>query len=378
MISNIASYYDVVVVGAGPAGSFASHLLARSGLNVLLVERATFPRAKVCGGCLNALGVNLLKEAGLLSNLLALSPVPLKAFELQAYGSKLTLGISGGFAMSRASFDQMLVSAAQLSGVTFLVNTHAEIRESTQGNCTVFLKTYTEQREVVSKIVIYAGGLALSGLSKLISSTLSLDPKSKIGIGAVITESEYNLRPGVIQMTVGNSGYLGATKLEDGKIGLAAAINPLYAKQLGINKLVQNIFEDAHLKTPVNIEKLKWTGTPRLTRTLGLTAQKGVFVIGDAARYVEPFTGEGISWALLSASLIAPLVLKSINNSSEEYSLLWNKTCVEVLGNRQRLCSTLKETLRYPRVIGAALPLLGLLPFITQPILRRLNHTGTR
>ena len=57
MILDPASDWDAVVIGAGPAGSVAASLLARTGRRTLLVERATFPRTKVCGGCLAPAGV---------------------------------------------------------------------------------------------------------------------------------------------------------------------------------------------------------------------------------------------------------------------------------------------------------------------------------
>ncbi|HEY7428386.1 MAG TPA: FAD-dependent oxidoreductase, partial [Gemmataceae bacterium] len=57
--------WDVVVVGAGPAGAMAAHELARRGCAVLLVDRAAFPRWKVCGCCLNGHALVTLQAAGL-------------------------------------------------------------------------------------------------------------------------------------------------------------------------------------------------------------------------------------------------------------------------------------------------------------------------
>lgn len=67
--------YDAVVIGAGPSGSFAALLLARAGHRVLQVERQRFPRAKVCGCCLNQRAQQLLDRAGLLQGLRSLAPV---------------------------------------------------------------------------------------------------------------------------------------------------------------------------------------------------------------------------------------------------------------------------------------------------------------
>lgn len=69
-----AENWDVVVIGAGPAGSLAALLLARSGHQVLLLERQKFPRAKVCGCCLNQRAQLLLQRADLLTGLRNLQP----------------------------------------------------------------------------------------------------------------------------------------------------------------------------------------------------------------------------------------------------------------------------------------------------------------
>ena len=61
----MAGTWDALVIGAGPGGAFAAREAARAGLATLLVERSTFPRVKVCGGCLNHTAVAVLRRAGL-------------------------------------------------------------------------------------------------------------------------------------------------------------------------------------------------------------------------------------------------------------------------------------------------------------------------
>ena len=69
--------WDAIVVGAGPAGAMAARELARTGISVLLVDRARFPRYKVCGGCLNPRALRLLRKAGLGGLMARLGAVPL-------------------------------------------------------------------------------------------------------------------------------------------------------------------------------------------------------------------------------------------------------------------------------------------------------------
>ncbi|MBV8782000.1 MAG: FAD-dependent monooxygenase, partial [Phycisphaerae bacterium] len=86
--------WDAIVIGAGPAGSVSAYRLARAGWRVLLVERCAWPRAKVCGGCVNAEAIRLLKSIGL--RLPATNPID--RCIIHAGGRSLAIGISAGLA----------------------------------------------------------------------------------------------------------------------------------------------------------------------------------------------------------------------------------------------------------------------------------------
>src|SRR5271156_2503277 len=79
-------HWDALVVGAGPAGSIAARQLARSGVSVLLVDKARFPRRKVCGCCVGAGAVAMLEQIGLGDLLPALGARSIRQFQLAAYG----------------------------------------------------------------------------------------------------------------------------------------------------------------------------------------------------------------------------------------------------------------------------------------------------
>ena len=112
--------WDVAVVGAGPAGAMAARELARRGCSVLLIDRSSFPRWKVCGCCLNGHALTLLQEVGLGAMLATSGAVPLTAIRLASAGRSASVPLSGGMVLSRESFDAALIYAAIEAGADFL------------------------------------------------------------------------------------------------------------------------------------------------------------------------------------------------------------------------------------------------------------------
>ena len=115
--------WDVLVIGAGVAGAAAAIDAARqlgSGDRVLLVEHAAWPRAKVCGCCLNAAAVSLLDRLDVLPFIRAAGAAPITAAEIRRGRWKATLPQRGGFAIARRTLDALLVSAATHAGAEFV------------------------------------------------------------------------------------------------------------------------------------------------------------------------------------------------------------------------------------------------------------------
>ena len=122
--------WDVVVVGAGPAGSMAARSTAKLGLRVLLIDRARFPRSKVCGCCVNRAAMGLLHPHE--RDFIESEAVSLQSYVLASGGQVARVPLSGGIAISRDRLDSHLIVAAIQSGAQFLDATQVlhESRES--------------------------------------------------------------------------------------------------------------------------------------------------------------------------------------------------------------------------------------------------------
>lgn len=337
--------YDAVVIGAGPAGCVAALSLARRGVRALMIEKAARGRWKVCGCCLGATGIDALHDADLGHVLGASSP--LDSFTLAARGRRTTLRLSGFATISRELLDRSLAEAAEAAGVETLWNTSA----SASLDGTAMLNDGTEIR---TGAIIDA-----SGLQGQRGSAPRVSRSARIGLGLATGDSR--CKSGELTMAVGRGGYLGRVALPDGRVDFAAAVTPGFVRTSGspINAL-QTIWQGAGLD-PADVPDGAWRGTPALTRSRD--AQDGrILRVGDAAGYIEPFTGEGMSWALLAASRVADDAIACIERGPEASA--WARTLHRLLSKRHARCRAVSIAVRSPSLVSASILAATIMPRI--------------
>jgi flavin-dependent dehydrogenase len=374
-----ARLWDSVVIGAGPAGGVLAKCLADRGLSVLLVDSKSFPRAKVCGGCLNQNSLAALDASGLRPVIDALAPVPLTEFQLAAGGRTVSLPLPGGIAVSRWGMDAAIVQAAIDAGAQFLPDTQAFVGDVIGETRSVRLETSGGAQSISARIVIAATGLSGRSVAHLPGFASSESQTSKIGVEATLDEFPAEYYPGVIFMAAGRRGYVGLTRVEDGRLNVAAAVEAAAVRDAGSpGAACLAILEEAGFPASADMQQAEWRGTAKLTRSTSRQADTRLFLVGDAAGYVEPFTGEGMAWAMTGAVDLAPLVARGCANWSDEFVTAWEQRYRRLITRRQWVCRSLAIGLRRPRLVRAAVPILQRLPWLAQPIIRRLNHHDQR
>jgi flavin-dependent dehydrogenase/2-polyprenyl-3-methyl-5-hydroxy-6-metoxy-1,4-benzoquinol methylase len=367
--------WDLVVIGAGPAGAMAAREAARGGARVLLVDRASFPRPKVCGCCINGAAIEVLSQVGLGDLLRQNHAQELRAVRLASAGRFATIRLSEGVSLSRERFDTALIQAAIAAGAEFLDQTQALIGEVTPDSRVVVLKIGTVEQSASAKAIVVAGGLGCRVFAIPDSDERLTSQSSRVGAGTVLDVAPAEYSDGTIYMACHKHGYVGLVRLEDDRLDLAAALDADAIKQHGgIAALVSQILAYSDLPIPEALASASWHGTGRLTQHREHVVAERCFFIGDAAGYVEPFTGEGMACALASGRAVAPIVFDFLRHDrGSEAMQAWTDTHRRLIAKRARLCRYVTRMLRYPAFVRLAVRLLAFAPWLARPVVRSLN-----
>ena len=371
--------WDVVVVGAGPSGAMTAREVALHGARVLLVDRAAFPRYKVCGCCLNTRATGLLHDAGLGTVLNTSDASPLHDFRLAVKGRSATVGLSpGGVALSRSALDDALVQAAIDAGAVFLDETMVHIDSVSSDFRSLRLATRHAESLVQTRIVVAADGISQGLLRELTDQPPAPRANSHIGAGAMVDDLNADFEQGTIYMACGAGGYVGLVRLGNGQLNAAAALNAECVRAKGgLAQAAHSIVTEAGFSYPSSLDTAQWRGTPPLTRRASTLSGHRFFVVGDAAGYVEPFTGEGMAWALSAAKAVAPFAIAGVSQFDSRLSRDWSQAYSRLVSRSHRRCRLIAAALRRPRLVGFAVDVIGWAPQLAAPLVKELNGAST-
>ncbi|MEC8554457.1 MAG: NAD(P)/FAD-dependent oxidoreductase [Planctomycetota bacterium] len=371
----VSGSWDIVVIGAGLAGALCARQSALQGCKVLLVDQAKFPRWKVCGCCLNGAAIDVLARSGLRELIMDCNAIPLKGLELSSGHRVATFEHKHGVVVSRERLDSALIHAAIEAGVEFIHGVKAQIDPIDPQQVIVHLRNIPTHVSITVPIAIAATGLGARVFSDCVHEYREVATSSRVGLGAVMEDCPSEVEPGVIYMHCNSEGYVGLVRLEDNRLDIAAALDADAIKRSrGPAELITKILKQSSARALAGIRSASWQGTPKLTQRRANVAEHGCLFIGDAAGYVEPFTGEGMAWALACGYTSAALAARAINaNETERVAEQWKKHHREMIVRRSRACKLISLGLRYPIVPQFSVRALSVFPWLAQPIVRSMN-----
>ena len=360
----------VLVIGAGVAGTSCALRLRRHGIDVDLVEKMRFPRAKVCGCCLGGAGLELLAQLSLRSWVES-HGAHTSRWIGSIGGRPIELPLPQGIAISRETLDTELLRRAGVEGARIVTPAVARVHQLNPDSVTVRLQLATgETQHHDYSVVVVASGLNADGSQRL----LPWREKPNGPFGAAFFAESDRLAPGTIHMACDDDGYVGLVRLEDNRIDIAAALAPGSTSAIGgdarqrINAiLMRSRLQDWDYHNPSPIMT-----TPPLRR-LRQAGRGRVIAIGDAAGYVEPFTGEGMTWGMMSGIAAADLITQSAADLSP-LGETWNSQISSLLRSKRIACRAVTSALRSSLARRAIAATLSQWPGIAAPLIQHLNR----
>jgi menaquinone-9 beta-reductase len=347
--------FDLAIIGGGPAGCAAAIVAARRGARVLLLERSRFPRHKVCGEFVSAESLGLLADL-LSSDFQHLKSDAPRIAETRIFvdGTTLRAGINPP-AASIARFD--LDSALWNSCIEGGIECRAETTVRSVEGAGPF-RIVTDSRVFESKALINASGRWSRFTSPAVRARSG--KQKSVGIKAHFNEPPVCLS---VDLYFFKGGYCGVQPV--------AAANNRFGMRINACAMVRadvaNTMPDVLKQHPVLFERSRsWTSVTESVSTSPLVfhepepVQDAMLQIGDAAAFVDPFVGDGISLALRSGVLAAECLHSFFRGecSLDQAAALYRSAYREHLSHVFTVSSILRGLLRWPRIVRR--PMLSL------------------
>jgi len=241
----------------------------------------------------------------------------------------------------------------------------------------VGLSSGTRHISVAASLVLACDGLHGRLLDNEPGCEWKIAPGAWMGAGASVDNTRFDAPAGVISMHVADGGYVGSVRLPGGSVHFAAAMDAEMCKHLGGPiKAMRFILRASGAGDCPELTSAKPKGTALLTRQRRRYGTERVLTLGDSCGYIEPFTGEGITWALESAALLVKRLPRHLDHWPEQTPECWQQLYHAAFARQQALCRAMRFVLHRPRLWSPALRLARMLPAAGQAIAASLERRG--
>ncbi|UCG38495.1 MAG: NAD(P)/FAD-dependent oxidoreductase [bacterium] len=310
--------YDCVIVGGGPAGSTAARILAGSGLSVVVLEKDRFPRVKPCGGGLTTrsfqeMGLDLAGHVQHEARTVRVITGPGRITELEARGTLARV-------VDRARLDHFLLEEARRAGAAVFQRTKVGAVERSAEGFVVLTGSGTYRTPFL---------IGADGANSIVNRSLRIVERTEFGKGMVVIlpGDRYQGDP---RLTFDFSAVpLGYAWIFPRRDSLCAGVYTLDRRLEGLSAHLDRFLLKEGYTDHGDIER--WA---HILPFWGIRYRQPAFpaiLTGDAAGFVDPMSGEGISYAVTSAGIAARAVLEAFQSRSFDPAALQERYHREVI-----------------------------------------------
>jgi geranylgeranyl reductase family protein len=371
--------HEVVICGAGPAGSIAALVLARAGVRVLLLDRARFPRDKLCGDTINPGALAVLSRLGLAH--VTEDSLPVAGMILSDPSGVRSVGRYGGGhygrALRRSALDQALLDSAVRAGVRFEERTLVQgpLVEGDAVRGVVTTSASGVSRQIPAQIVIAADG-ASSRLARALGLARHPARPRRWAVGAYFT----NVIPAPEaecfgEMHVRRGRYIGVAPMPDGLTNACVVTADRIALRDPATLLWTAVRQDAMLAE--RFAAARPIAPPVCLGPLAVDSERsglpGLLLAGDAAGFIDPMTGDGLRFAFRGAELAALTALHALQHGSHDApNHLWRARRRE-FSSKWRFDRALRAMVESPAAMHVVATGVKWMPSMAQRLVR---HAG--
>jgi geranylgeranyl reductase family protein len=381
---------DVIVVGAGPAGAATACGLAREGLDVILMDRSSFPRDKTCGDGVPPGSIEILNSLGMGDKIRSAGFNTVRAIRLgspsgRTWDASFRPKREGTqfYIAPRFQLDAIIQGHAVQSGARF-VRCNVKGPVLSDGRVTG-VRAVSEDGETVhsARVVVGADGATSSIARALRTSPKLPDDRRCVAVRAYVDGIETD--PGRVEFYFYRRfrpgyGWVFPLGQDRANVGVVMRVDRYREAGASLERLLGEFME-----TPAMAGRLRPGGRLRDVASWQLpnaapapmrNAFAGAVLVGDAAALVDPLTGEGIHNALVSAQLAADTIGEALRSGDTSKAGLssYDRRCQEVLGPLVARSDRVHQWVdRVPRWIDLLFFVAGSVPRWTQSYLNRMS-----
>jgi flavin-dependent dehydrogenase len=370
--------YDVIIAGGGPAGASAAIHLATRGARVLLAEQKKFPRAKLCGEFISPECALHFERLGVADRMFAAGPARLTATVFYSRKGKCVTVPSAWFGageialgLSRAEMDERLLRRAADAGACVLEDAHVVgLLGDDDRVCGVRVKADGIEKRYHAPLTLDATGRTRA-LSRRVRAQRNGSKQQRASLVAFKAHLE-NARGADTECEIYfyRGGYGGLSSIENGLSNLCFIASARDVRACGAdpervmrevvcqNRRAAMVLTEARVRTPWLAVSLEGFGRHSVAPASGLLA------IGDAASFIDPFTGSGMLMALESGELAAGIIAGYLDRNrtgltTPELNADYRVAYRERFDSRLRTCAMLRRAAFVPGLAEVAIRLFG-------------------
>lgn len=380
----MVKYFDVIIIGAGPAGATTAIELSDTNLKILIIDKENFPRKKTCGDAisidvinqLKKLKINIYKDLKIIKEKNLIEGFSIFSPNKQKLNLTLKASTENGYVISRSIFDNILFNKLKtVKNITVIDN--EKVKQIYYSENKIVIKS--EKSIYQAKIIIGADG-AYSSIARKLANTKPEPNHFSIASQAyfqnVTFASSKNIELYFFKDVLPGYFWIFPAYNNVANVGVGILASKIKKENIDLNKLFNKIIKTEfknRFSNSIRISEIKTRGLPLCSKIKDISGDR-FLLVGDAASLIDPFLGEGIGNAIRSGRFAAKHIIKSFNENKfdAEFNKKYDNKITKLLQSETKRNYLIMQLLNKPFLINIGFSIMKKLHFLSKIYSKKL------